>query len=203
MKTLKHVLIGAAVAVPLLLTASVYGTGKSVFNGFQRNSLVVQEANAEVLNQYQRRADLIPNLVRVVEKAAANENKILKDVIEARSKLGSVQLTPEALKDPEAMKNFSRVQGDITNALSKMMMLTEKYPELQTNKNFLDLQAQLEGTENRITVARNRAIKAVTVANSTIVEFPANIYANVLGLQKLPQFTVDDVKAISTAPKIE
>jgi LemA protein len=187
------------VTTAFLIGMSISGT----YNGYQTSLLKSNEANAEVLNQYQRRADLIPNLIKIVEKAAGNENKTLRDVIEARSKLGSIQLTPETLKDPEAMKQFSRYQGDITTALSKMMMLKESYPELKTNQNFLDAQSQLEGTENRIAVARNRAIKAVTVTNSTIIKFPSNIYAGWFGLTQLPQFIVDDVKAISIAPRIE
>lgn len=202
MKTKSIILLSIAAFaffVVIVLASSISGT----YNGYNKAVLVSNEANAEVLNQYQRRADLIPNLIKIVEKAAGNENKTLKDVIEARSKLGSIQLTPEALKDPVAMKQFSRYQGDITTALSKMMMLKESYPDLKTNQNFLDAQSQLEGTENRIAVARNRAIKAVTATNATIVTFPSNVYAGWFGLAQLPQFTVEDAKAISIAPKIE
>ena len=158
---------------------------------------------AEVVNQYQRRADLIPNLVAIVGQAAGHEHSTLKDVIAARSRAGTVQLTPEALKDPQAMAQFSRVQGDITTALSRMMMLTENYPQLKVNENFLNVQAQLEGTENRITVARNRYIESVKTANIPLVTFWGGIFGGFFDLTERPQFTVDDVKSVSVAPKIE
>lgn len=204
MSTGKKVLIGVAIVGALGLV-TVYETYSYVVHGvYNKVKLLNNEADAqwgEVMNQYQRRSDMIPNLVAVVGRAAGHENGTLKAVIEARAKANSVQLTPEALKDPEAMKQFGKYQGDITTALSKLMMLTENYPNLKVNQNFLDLQTQVEGTENRITVARNRYITAVKKANEPIITFPGNFVAGFFQLKERPQFTVDSEEA-KKAPKI-
>ena len=157
---------------------------------------------SEVVNQYQRRADLVPNLVAVVERYAQHEKEVLTEVAQARSKVGSVQLTPETLTNPSAMQAYSEAQAGMTSALSRLMMVTENYPELKADTMFQDLQAQLEGTENRITVARNNYIQSVQGYNTTVRQFPTNLTAKVFGLQTKPNFSVENEKAISTAPTV-
>lgn len=200
----KKVLIGVGIFGALTLGGVYKMYSFAVHDVYNNVKVLNNNADAqwaEVMNQYQRRSDLIPNLVAIVGRAAGHENGTLKDVIEARSRAGTVQLTPEALKDPEAMKQFSKAQGDITTALSRMMMLTENYPQLKVNENFLNVQAQLEGTENRITVARNRYIASVQKANEPIITFPGNFVAGFFNLKERPQFTVDSEEA-KKAPKI-
>src|SRR5450432_3454786 len=151
------------------------------YNSIQTQDEQVKSAWSEVLNQYQRRADLIPNLVATVKGFAAQEQQVLLGVTEARDKVGSIQATPELVNDPEAFKKFQAAQGELTNALSRLLVVTENYPQLKSDQNFRDLQAQLEGTENRITVARNRYILSVQNYNVTVRSFPGNLTAMIFG----------------------
>jgi LemA protein len=158
---------------------------------------------AEVLNQYQRRADLVPNLVSTVKGYASHEEKVLTEVTAARAKVGSMQVTPELLNDPEAFAKFQAAQGQLTSALSRLMVVSENYPNLKADASFRDLQAQLEGTENRVTVARNRYIEAVKQYNITVRSFPNNLTAMMFNYQPKPSFTVENEKEISSAPKVD
>ena len=163
----------------------------------------IKAAWSEVLNQYQRRADLVPNLVNTVKGFAQQEKDVLLGVTNARSKVGSIQATPELVNDAAAMKKFSAAQGELSSALSRLLVVTENYPQLKSDANFRELQAQLEGTENRITVARNRYIKAVQEYNLSVVQFPSNLTAMIFGFKEKAQFTVENEKEISTAPKVD
>ena len=159
-----------------------------------------EAANAawsEVLNQYQRRADLIPNLVNTVKGYATHEEKVLTEVTEARSKVGSIQMTAEDAANPEKLKQYGEAQGELSSALSRLLVVTENYPQLKADQNFRDLQAQLEGTENRVTLARNNYIKAVQTYNTTLRQFPQNLTAKVFGMQARPLFSVYFVIAVS------
>ena len=158
---------------------------------------------AEVLNEYQRRADLVPNLVATVKGFAAQEKEVLTGVVNARSKVGSIQATPELLADPAAFARFQAAQGELSGALSRLMAVVENYPQLKSDANFRDLQAQLESTENRIVAARNRFIQAVQEYNVTVRSFPSNLTAMAFGFKTKPSFTVENEKAISTAPKVD
>ncbi len=184
----------------LFLTLLLSGCG---YNTFQTTDEQIKSSWAEVLNQYQRRADLIPNLVNTVKGYAAQEQTVLLGVTEARAKVGSIQATPELLNDPEAFAKFQAAQGQLTSALSRLLVVAENYPQLKSDQNFRDLQAQLEGTENRITVARNRYIKAVQEYNVTVRSFPTNLTAMLFGYKVKPSFTVEDEKAISRPPTVE
>ncbi len=185
----------------LLFTAlSVSGCG---YNSIQTQDEQVKSAWSEVLNQYQRRADLIPNLVATVKGFAAQEQQVLLGVTEARAKVGSIQATAELVNDPEAFKKFQAAQGELTNALSRLLVVTENYPQLKSDQNFRDLQAQLEGTENRITVARNRYIQAVQNYNVTVRSFPGNLTAMMFGYKPKPNFSVENEAAISKPPSVE
>ena len=172
------------------------------YNTLQAQDEKVKAAWAEVVNQYQRRADLIPNLVNTVKGYAAQEQKVLIGVTEARAKVGSVQVTPEILNNPELFQKFQAAQGQLTGALKSLFAVAENYPQLKSDQNFRDLQSQLEGTENRITVARNRYIKAVQDYNVTVRSFPVNLTAKVFGFQVKPNFTVENEQQISTAPTV-
>ena len=172
------------------------------YNTIQTQDEGVKAAWSEVVNQYQRRADLIPNLVNTVKGFAAQEQAVLIGVTEARARATSIQATPELANDPEALKKFQAAQGELTSALKSLLVVVERYPELKSDQNFRDLQAQLEGTENRITVARNRYIKAVQEYNTTVVQFPTNLTAMVFGFKEKPQFTVENEKEVSKAPKV-
>lgn len=183
-----------------VLTASLSGCG---YNTLQTQDESVKSSWSEVLNQYQRRSDLVPNLVQVVQGYADHEKEVLLGVTEARSKIGSIQMTPELAKDPEALKKFQEAQAGMSSALSRLMMISENYPALKANENFRDLSAQLEGTENRITVARNRYIQDVKTYNVTVRSFPSNLTAKMFGMDVKPNFSVDNEKAISTAPKVD
>jgi LemA protein len=174
-----------------------------VYNGFQVQDEQVKAAWSEVLNQYQRRADLIPNLVNTVKGFAVQEQQVLLGVTEARAKVGSIQATPELVNDPDAFAKFQAAQGQLTGALSRLMVVTENYPQLKSDQNFRDLQAQLEGTENRITVARNRYIQAVESYNVTIRSIPANLTAMMFGYKPKPNFTVENEAAISKPPTVD
>jgi LemA protein len=173
------------------------------YNTLQTQDEQVKSAWSEVINQYQRRADLIPNLVNTVKGYAAQEQQVLIGVTEARAKVGSIQATPELVNDPKALAKFQAAQGDLSNALSHLMAVVENYPQLKSDQNFRDLQAQLEGTENRITVARNRYIQAVQNYNVTVRTFPANLTASMFGYKPKPNFTVENEAAISKPPAVD
>jgi LemA protein len=186
--------------VLLLLAFSIAGCG---YNSIQRQDEAVKAAWSEVLNQYQRRSDLVPNLVNTVKGYAQHEEKVFTEVTNARAKVGSVQMTPELANDPQALAKFQAAQGELGNALSRLMVVSENYPNLKADGLFQNLQAQLEGTENRITVARNRYVQSVQDYNSMIRTFPNNLTAKMFGYQVKPNFSVENEKAISTAPTVD
>jgi LemA protein len=173
------------------------------YNTIQRQDEQAKAAWSEVLNQYQRRADLIPNLVNTVKGYAAQEQTVLLGVTEARARVGSIQATPELVNDPAALAKFQAAQGELSGALSRLMVVSENYPNLKSDQNFRDLQAQLEGTENRITVARNRYIEAVQGYNLEIRSFPSNLTAMMFGYKEKPNFTVENEAAISKPPAVD
>ncbi len=183
----------------LALAATLAGCG---YNDFQRLDEQVKSGWAEVLNQYQRRADLIPNIVATVQGEANFEQDTLTRVIEARSKATSIQATPELINDPQAFNRFQQAQGELSSALSRLMVVVEQYPNLKANQGFQDLRVQLEGTENRIAVARNRYIQAVQQYNVLARQFPTNLTAMVFGYQVKPSFTVTNEAAIGTPPAV-
>jgi len=183
-----------------LLALLLSGCG---YNTFQSTDEQIKASWAEVLNQYQRRADLIPNLVNTVKGFAAQEQAVLLGVTEARARIGSIQATPELINDAQAFARFQAAQGELTSALSRLMVVVENYPQLKSDANFRDLQAQLEGTENRITVARNRYIKAVQEYNVTVRSFPSNLTAMLFGYTVKPSFTVENEKEISRPPTVD
>jgi LemA protein len=184
----------------LVVSLTLGGCG---YNTIQTQDEAVKAAWSEVVNQYQRRADLIPNLVKTVERFAAQEQSVLVGVTEARARATSIQVTPEVLNDPAALQRFQAAQGGLTQALKSLLMVTENYPQLKSDQNFRDLQAQLEGTENRIAVARNRYIAAVQEYNGTIRQFPSNLTAMLFKYEVKPNFTVENEAAISQAPAVE
>ena len=188
--------------VSMLLSATL-GLSGCGYNQFQSLDEDAKASWSEVLNQYQRRADLVPNLVATVKGYAEHEEKVLTDVADARSKVGSVQVTKEVLDDPEALAKFQAAQGQLTGALSRLMAVAENYPNLKADQGFRDLQAQLEGTENRVTVARNRFIDSVKNYNVAVRSFPNNLTAMMFGYKAKPSFAVENEKQISTAPKVE
>lgn len=179
---------------------SLQGCG---YNQLQVQDEQIKAAWGEVLNQYQRRADLVPNLVNVVKGYAAHEQDVLTQVTEARAKVGTIQVTPEVLEDPEAFARFQSAQSEMATALSRLLAVAENYPQLKADTLFRDLQAQLEGTENRITVARNRYIQAVQTYNVTVRSFPTNLTALVIGHRAKPSFTVADEAQISKPPTVD
>ena len=183
-----------------LMTLSLTNCG---YNAIQTNDEQVKAAWSEVVNQYQRRADLVPNLVNSVKGFAQQEKDVLLGVTNARAKVGSVQATPDVVNDPAAMQKFQAAQSELTGALSRRLVVTENYPQLKSDALFKDLMSQLEGTENRITVARNRYIKAVQEYNVTIRSFPTNLTAMTFGYKEKPNFSVENEKEISTAPKVD
>ena len=172
------------------------------YNTLQAQDEAIKAGWAEVLNQYQRRSDLVPNLVNTVKGYAAQEKDVLIQVTEARAKVGSIQMNADSLNDEAALKRFGEAQGALSSSLSRLLLVTENYPQLKSDALFRDLQAQLEGTENRITVARNRYIQAVQSYNTTVRSFPSNLTAMATGLQVKPSFTVENEKAVSTAPAV-
>jgi len=184
----------------LVTMLSLQGCG---YNTLQSTDEQIKASWAEVLNQYQRRADLVPNLVNVVKGYAAHEKDVLTQVTAARAKVGSIQATPDLINDEQAFARFQAAQGEMTSALSRLLVVAENYPQLKADGVFRDLQAQLEGTENRITVARNRYIKAVQDYNVTVRSFPSNLTAMVFGFKTKPSFTVENEKEISQAPKVD
>ena len=173
------------------------------YNAMQALDEEVKASWSEVVNQYQRRADLVPNLVNTVKGYAQQEKDILLGVTEARAKVGSIQATPELVNDQAALDRFLKAQGEMTSALSRLLVVAENYPQLKSDQNFRELQAQLEGTENRITVARNRYIKSVQDYNTTIRQFPANLTARAMGYTPKPNFTVEDEGAIAKPPVVD
>jgi LemA protein len=173
------------------------------YNQIQINDESVNAAWSEVLNQYKRRADLIPNLVSVVQGYASHEKEVLTRVTEARANVAGIKATPELINDPEAFAKFQKAQGELGGALSRLLVVAENYPNLKADANFRDLQAQVEGTENRITVARNRYIKSVQEYNISVRTFPNNLTAMVMGWKTKANFTVEDEKAISAPPAIK
>jgi LemA protein len=183
----------------ILVALSLSGCG---YNTFQSTDEQVKSSWSEVLNQYQRRADLVPNLVSTVKGEAQFEQGTLTRVIEARSRATAIQATPELVNDPEAFQKFQQAQGQLGGALSRLLVVTENYPNLKANQAFRDLQAQLEGTENRITVARNRYIKSVQEYNVTVRSFPSNLTAMVFGYKPKANFTVENEAEISKPPSV-
>lgn len=192
---------------PLLLSAvlatSTVGLSGCGYNSLQAQDEQVTASWSEVVNQYQRRADLVPNLVDVVQQYADQEQQVFTEVAQARSQAGGITVTPEVLNDPEAMERYAEAQQQLTGALSRLMAVSERYPELKSDALFQDLQAQLEGTENRIAVARNRYIQEVQGYNTTVRQFPTNVTAKVFGMEAKPNFSVDNEEAISTAPRVD
>ena len=195
MKFTRSLLAATALASSLALTGCGY-------NDFQRLDEQVKGGWAEVLNQYQRRADLIPNVVATVKGEANFEQETLTKVVEARAKATSIQATPELINNPEAFQKFQAAQGELSGALSRLLVVTENYPNLKANQGFQDLRVQLEGTENRITVARNRYIKAVQDYNVLARSFPSNLTAMVFGYAAKPNFTVQNEAQISAPPAV-
>jgi len=187
-------------AVMLVAVLLLGGCG---YNTLQSSDEQVKAAWAEVVNQYQRRADLIPNLVNTVKGFAAQEQQVLIGVTEARAKATSIQATPELVDNPEAFNRFVQAQREVTGALSRLIAVAENYPQLKSDANFRDLQAQLEGTENRIAVARQRFIKATQEFNTTVRQFPTNLTAMMFGFKPKAQFTVEDERAISKPPTVD
>ncbi len=187
-------------ALALTLVAALTGCG---YNDFQRLDEQTTSSWSEVLNQYQRRADLVPNLVATVKGEAAFEQDTLARVIEARSRATAIQVTPEMLNDPQAMQRFQAAQGELGGALSRLLVVAEQYPSLKANQGFSDLRVQLEGTENRITVARNRYIQAVQDYNVLARSFPSNLTAMVFGYAPKPNFTVANEAALSAPPTVD
>jgi len=187
-------------ALLLLATLSLGGCG---YNELQQKDEQVKAAWSEVLNQYQRRADLVPNLVNTVKGFAAQEQQVLLGVTNARARVGAIQATPELVNDPQALQRFIQAQGQLGSALSRLMVVAEQYPQLKSDANFRELQAQLEGTENRIAVARNRFIRATQDYNVTVRSFPVNLTAMMFGLKEKAQFAVEDEKALAQPPKVD
>lgn len=189
--------------IAVLMLVATLGLSGCGYNTIQTQDEAVKASWSEVVNQYQRRADLIPNLVNTVKGFAAQEEKVLVGVTEARARATSIQVTPELVNDPAALQRYQAAQGELTQALKSLLMVTENYPQLKSDQNFRDLQAQLEGTENRIAVARNRYIAAVQDYNGTIRKFPSNLTAMVFGYEVKPNFTVENEAAISAAPTVD
>lgn len=191
---------GMRIWLAALACVALSGCG---YNTLQSQDEGVKAAWSEVVNQYQRRSDLIPNLVATVKGFAAQEQAVLLGVTEARARTGSIQLTPELLDDPEAFRRFQAAQGELTQALRSLFAVSEAYPQLKSDANFRDLQAQIEGTENRITVARNRYIAAVQQFNTTVRSFPSNLTASLFNFQPKPNFSVENEAAIATPPTVD
>jgi len=183
----------------LLLVGLMSGCG---YNAMQRQDEAVKAAWSEVLNQYQRRADLVPNLVNTVKGYAQHEEKVFVEVTNARAKVGSLQVNADTINDPQKLQQFQAAQGELGSALSRLMVVSENYPQLKADGLFQNLQAQLEGTENRVTVARNRYVQAVQQYNAMIRTFPNNMTAKMFGYKVKPNFSVDNEKAIS-APRVD
>jgi LemA protein len=188
------------VALLATLTLALSGCG---YNTFQSTDEQIKASWSEVLNQYQRRADLIPNIVATVKGEANFEQETLTKVVEARAKATSIQATPELVNNPEAFQKFQAAQGELSSALSRLLVVTENYPNLKANQGFQDLRVQLEGTENRITVARGRYVKAVQDYNVAVRTFPSNLTAMVFGYQVKANFSVTNEAALAVPPKVD
>lgn len=186
--------------VTILLLLLLTGCG---YNRLQAQDEQVKASWSEVVNQYQRRADLVPNLVNTVQGYAQQERDVLRQVTEARSRVGSVQVTPDVLNNPDAFARYQSAQGQLTSSLSRLLVVSESYPQLKSDANFRDLQAQLEGTENRITVARNRYIQAVRQYNTTVRSFPSNMTAKWFGFNEKPNFSVTNEAEIAKPPRVD
>ncbi|CAG9241573.1 LemA family protein [Burkholderia diffusa] len=196
-RSLARALLIAASAASLL---ALSGCG---YNAIQSEDEQVKASWSEVLNQYQRRADLVPNLVNTVKGYANQEKEVLVRVTEARAQVGSIRATPELIGDPQAFAKFEAAQGQLTSSLSRLLVVSENYPQLKSDANFRDLQAQLEGTENRIAVARNRYIRSVQTYNTTIRSFPNNLTAKAFGYLERPNFSVSNEAEISKPPRVD
>lgn len=196
----KHIRVPLFLAFAAVLAGGLSGCG---YNRFQQLDEEVKSQWSEVINQYQRRADLVPNLVNTVKGYASHESQVFTDVAEARARVGSIQATPELVNDEAAMAKFVAAQGKMTGALSRLMVVAENYPQLKADGMFRDLQAQLEGTENRITVARGRYIESVKQYNVLVRSFPSNLTAKMFGYAPKANFTVNDEAAVSTAPAVD
>ncbi len=184
----------------VLLAGLLSGCG---YNTIQQQDEEVKAQWSEVLNQYQRRADLVPNLVATVKGFAAQEERVLTEVTNARSRVGQMNISAEQAADPDTLKKFQAAQGELSGALSRLLVVSENYPQLKSNENFRDLQVQLEGTENRVTVARNRYIQSVQAYNTHIRKFPVNLTAMLFGYETKANFSVENEAAISKAPTVE
>ena len=193
---MRYLLTGLLATLSLALSGCGYNT-------IQTQDEAVKAAWSNVVSQYQGRADLIPNLVNTVKGFAAQEQAVLIGVTEARARATSIQMTPEMLNDPEALKKFQAAQGELTGALKSLLVVVERYPDLKSDQNFRDLQAQLEGTENRIAVERNRYIEAVQNFNSTVRRFPVNLTAMIFGYDVKPNFAVENEAEISQPPTVD
>jgi LemA protein len=192
---------GRMIVLALVMSTSVWGCGYNDLQGLDEDT---KAAWSEVVNQYQRRADLIPNLVATVKGYAAHEKETLEGVVEARAKATSIQITPETLKDPVAFEQYQKVQAGLTSALGRLIAVAENYPNLKADQNFRDLQSQLEGTENRIAVARKRYIDRVAEFNKMVRYFPTNLTAKfMLHMDEKPNFTVADEKAVAKPPEVK
>ena len=194
-KTVLWVVLGL-----IVLVVAVVGYS---YNDLQRADEQVDKQWSEVINQYQRRADLIPNLVETVKRYAEHEEGVFVDVAKARQQVNNIQVTPEMLNDPQAVAQYQNAQGALTQSLGRLIAVSENYPDLKANETFKDLMAQLEGTENRVAVARNRYIETVRDYNVLVRTFPGNIAAMIIGMDKKANFSVANEEAISTAPKVE
>ena len=188
------------ICLAILLVSLLSGCG---YNQIQTNDEAIKAQWSEVLNQYQRRADLVPNLVNTVKGYAAQEERVLTEVTNARARVGGVNITAEQAADPVKLAEFQKAQGELSGALSRLLVVSENYPDLKSNQNFLELQAQLEGTENRITVARNRYIQSVETYNVHIRQFPVNLTAMMFSYSTKPNFSVENEAAISKPPVVE
>ena len=191
---------GLALLTTLFAAVTLSGCG---YNTLQQTDEQIKASWAEVLNQYQRRADLVPNLVNVVKGYAAHEKEVLTRVTEARARVGAIQATPELLANEQAFAKFIAAQGEMSSALARLLVVAENYPQLKADAGFRDLQAQIEGTEDRIAVARNRYIKAVQDYNVTVRQFPSNLTAMLFGFTVKPTFTVENEKELAKPPKVE
>jgi LemA protein len=189
-----------AMLAVVVAAATLPGCG---YNTLQQQDEQIKSAWSEVLNQYQRRTDLVPNLVNTVKGYAAQEERVLTEVTNARASVGSIKATPELINDPEAFAKFTAAQSQLQSALSRLLVVAENYPQLKSDQNFRDLQAQLEGTENRIAVARMRYIRAVQEYNTTVRSFPSNLTAMLFKMNVKPNFSVENEKAISVPPTVD
>lgn len=190
-------------AIGTLTIGAALALGGCGYNSLQSQDEQIKGAWSEVVNQYQRRADLVPNLVNTVKGAAAQEREVLEAVTNARARVGAIQATPELINDPQAFQKFQQAQGELTSALSRLLVTVERYPELNSIQAFRDLQSQLEGVENRIAVARKRYIESVQTYNTTVRSFPSNLTAMMFGFEVKPNFTAENERAISTAPTVD